>query len=345
MIWSVVRAACRRFYRSELALLFLVQEQQRKKSAEKGSPLPDVDDKLSQSDLGDFFAQFGFRHADQRKDKHQEFWYMRHKNIAAYALKSRRPYMEDRFSYLVNEAKHFRLFGVFDGHGGQYVASYIEENLLQNIARKYLTSPSNANIAKLMIEETEKLDAEMQKITNPDLKLIGSTALFGLIINNMLYLANVGDCRAAGISLQKLNIKELTVDHKPNYPDELDRIKKAGGTVTFWGVWRVGGILAVSRALGDFRLKEPGWLIARPDVFEVDLSRQRYDLLLLASDGFWDVFRESEVLEYLATVFAKDANNNWDFATDSLLRAAQSLVQAAYAKGALDNITVMLVKV
>ena len=34
-----------------------------------------------------------------------------------------------------------------------------------------------------------------------------------------------------------------------------------GGFITFTGVWRVAGVLATSRALGDFPLKEPRKLV------------------------------------------------------------------------------------
>ena len=34
---------------------------------------------------------------------------------------------------------------------------------------------------------------------------------------------------------------------QPNRPDESQRIRRAGGTIYFYGVWRVGGVLAVSR--------------------------------------------------------------------------------------------------
>lgn len=35
-----------------------------------------------------------------------------------------------------------------------------------------------------------------------------------------------------------------------DFQDERDRIEKSGGTVMFWGTWRVNGQLAVSRAIG-----------------------------------------------------------------------------------------------
>jgi protein phosphatase 1L len=42
-------------------------------------------------------------------------------------------------------------------------------------------------------------------------------------------------------------VTALSDDHKPSRPDELRRIKEKGGSVAHHGVWRVEGILAVSR--------------------------------------------------------------------------------------------------
>ena len=43
----------------------------------------------------------------------------------------------------------------------------------------------------------------------------------------------------------------LSEDHKPNRTDERQRIESAGGVVVWAGTWRVGGVLAVSRAFGE----------------------------------------------------------------------------------------------
>jgi serine/threonine protein phosphatase PrpC len=55
----------------------------------------------------------------------------------------------------------------------------------------------------------------------------------------------------------------LSVDHKPNLPEEKLRVQRAGGSVEFSGVWRVAHQaipmrLAVSRALGDPAFKRRG---------------------------------------------------------------------------------------
>lgn len=57
---------------------------------------------------------------------------------------------------------------------------------------------------------------------------------------------------------------------------ERKRIKEAGGFITFNGVWRVAGILATSRALGDYPLKDKKLVIANPDILTFDLSNHRY---------------------------------------------------------------------
>ncbi len=58
----------------------------------------------------------------------------------------------------------------------------------------------------------------------------------------------------------------LSEDHKPNRIDERQRIESAGGVVVWAGTWRVGGVLAVSRAFGDRLLKR--YVVAMPDITE-----------------------------------------------------------------------------
>ena len=51
----------------------------------------------------------------------------------------------------------------------------------------------------------------------------------------------------------------LSYDHKPEDPVEMERINKAGGTVSFG---RVDGGLNLSRAIGDLEYKKNGNLKA-----------------------------------------------------------------------------------
>lgn len=65
-----------------------------------------------------------------------------------------------------------------------------------------------------------------------------------------------------------------------------ERVEKAGGQVLNWNGHRVMGVLAMSRAIGDHCLRP--YVIPDPEI--TVLNRHPDDeLLLLASDGLWDV--------------------------------------------------------
>lgn len=79
---------------------------------------------------------------------------------------------------------------------------------------------------------------------------------------------------------------QLSKDHKPNAEGEKERIENLGGMVVWAGTWRVGGVLAVSRAFGDRPLKK--FVIAEPHSCCCQLACDD-EFLILASDGVWDV--------------------------------------------------------
>lgn len=61
---------------------------------------------------------------------------------------------------------------------------------------------------------------------------------------------------ASSQGLNHFAVKELTSDHHPDRDDERIRVETAGGQVLTWGgVPRINGQLAISRAIGDVFLK------------------------------------------------------------------------------------------
>ena len=152
-----------------------------------------------------------------------------------------------------------------------------------------------------------------------------------LIANNQLIVANVGDSRGVMCDAKGRTI-ELSHDHKPHLAQERKRIKKAGGFITFNGVWRVAGVLATSRAIGDFPLKDRNFLIADPDIQVVDLDAEvRPEFVILATDGLWDAFSNEEAVMYIRERL------------DEPHFGAKSITLQAYYRGSLDNITVMVI--
>uniref|UniRef100_A0AAV1T3S7 phosphomevalonate kinase n=1 Tax=Peronospora matthiolae TaxID=2874970 RepID=A0AAV1T3S7_9STRA len=165
--------------------------------------------------------------------------------------------------------------------------------------------------------------------------------------NNTLsfYTINVGDCRA--VMCRGGRGVPLTSDHKPDRPDERQRIEKAGGYVgKIAGISRVysaagAGLsmrreasthLAVSRAFGDQSLKHPAPLVScEPEVARFQVLTD--DLfLILACDGIWDVMSEQDAVD-IALPHFHDAK-----------AAADAIVKAAYKKGSLDNLTATVVQ-
>ncbi|KAM7302604.1 protein phosphatase 1L [Ixodes scapularis] len=112
---------------------------------------------------------------------------------------------------------------------------------------------------------------------------------------------------------------------------EHKRIKEAGGFITFNGVWRVAGVLATSRALGDFPLKDRRLVVAQPDVLTFNLADLGATFMVLASDGLWDALSNDDAVAFAAPHL------------DEPLCGARSLVNRAYDIGSLDNISALVV--
>ena len=80
----------------------------------------------------------------------------------------------------------------------------------------------------------------------------GCTATTVFITPNEIYCANAGDSRTV-LSRDNGIAMDLSVDHKPDDPQEKARIEGASGFVE---ENRVNGQLGLSRALGDFDFKK-----------------------------------------------------------------------------------------
>ncbi|KAL3699215.1 hypothetical protein R1sor_017237 [Riccia sorocarpa] len=79
----------------------------------------------------------------------------------------------------------------------------------------------------------------------------------------------IGFAPAAG---RRGKLTTLTCHMQPDREDEMARVEAAGGRVIFWNGYRVLGVLAMSKAIGDRYLKP--YVIAEPEV-------RRYSLCVL----------------------------------------------------------------
>ncbi|KAL4333807.1 hypothetical protein GQ457_07G031040 [Hibiscus cannabinus] len=243
-------------------------------------------------------------------------------------------------------------FAIFDGHGGAQVSNYCQKHMHQLLSEEIASSTSDTSKeCQLQWQKTfsncnVKIDNQISLIA-PD--SVGSTAVVALICASHIIVSNCGDSRAV-LSRGK-EVIALSKDHKvspqPYREDELARIEAAGGKVLNWDGDRVYGILAVSRSIGDRYLKP--WIIPEPDVVVIPRARED-EILILASDGLWDVLSNEEACE-----LARRRILNWykkygtptvdsgNVANPASQAAAKYLAKLAIKKRSEDNISVIVI--
>ncbi len=184
----------------------------------------------------------------------------------------------------------------------------------------------------------------------------GATLVTALFQKNKLYIANIGDSNAILLLMdQHKNIicQRLNVLHNPSTPSEYEYIMKNEGYIQHD---RLGGMLAVSRAIGDNDFEQYG-LRHTPDIFVIDLSKGNDEYnnqiikpnhkilgLLLACDGLHE--EDSELLNMSERIKQYIDENHLDDIDQIQLNTqqiSQLLVYGAYDDGSYDNLTAMLI--
>uniref|UniRef100_A0A670ZTT5 Integrin-linked kinase-associated serine/threonine phosphatase 2C n=1 Tax=Pseudonaja textilis TaxID=8673 RepID=A0A670ZTT5_PSETE len=194
-------------------------------------------------------------------------------------------------------------FAVFDGHGGVRASTYAAQNLHQNLIRKFPKGEVHSvekAIRRCILDTFKHTDEEFLKQASSQKPAWkdGSTATCVLVIDNTLYIANLGDSRAIlcryNEETQKHTALSLSKEHNPTQYDERMRIQKAGGNVR---EGRVLGVLEVSRSIGDGQYKRFG-VISVPDVKRCQLTHNDR-FILLACDGLFKVFSPEEAVNFI----------------------------------------------
>ncbi|CCK68582.1 type 2C protein phosphatase PTC4 KNAG_0B01350 [Huiozyma naganishii CBS 8797] len=301
------------------------------------------------------------------------------------------PFADRREHYLVS------VFAVFDGHGGddcslflaggngngydpqrgiaKWVTRSFETHSYGDAARHKIGSVLQGDakatrvfasleglIAQIMRDAFLKQDAELYRhFANTP---CGSTCVLAAVVNGeTLYVANCGDSRCV-LSSKGNAVKTMSFDHKPQHIGELLRINDNGGSVS---LGRVGGVLALSRALGDFQFKrgvdysqqhasnshqsqqlwhkrsippQEAQVTAEPDVLMHKIDYKRDEFIVLACDGIWDVYSNRQVVKLIKYHLALGAK--LDQIVPKLLD--HGIAQANSSTGVgFDNMTAMIV--
>ncbi len=269
----------------------------------------------------------------------------------------RRPAMEDRHLALTTLVEG-GFFSVYDGHGGARAANYAVRAVPMQLMATFDRNNAAANHA-IFKELFNKIDSDLLMQTTS-----GTTVALSYIRKDSggdynAYFVWVGDTRMMHCDVLGENLKFVSVDHKPNNALEKQRILAHGGyIVTNCYASRVNGQLAMSRALGDAVLKKecPGAVVADPEIHICSVVDG--DIIIIASDGFWDVVTNEQAQELVKQVLKNNCIENHNSALPSesefvvmggnnndLRNCSQLLRDYAYQQGSGDNITVMVVRV
>jgi protein phosphatase 1L len=235
-----------------------------------------------------------------------------------------RPSMED--AHAIWDEEDVFSAEIYDGHGGNMgallAAEFLTPHFLSLVrAERARDAPESRTGPELL--RAAYLAADQYICSRPTTS--GTAAATIHILDGQFLAANVGDSRVI-IGTNRGAI-QLTVDHKPDLPEERSRIEGFGGRVISRDVPRVEGMLAMSRALGDSELKP--YVSSEPRIVEGFFGTEN-DFVVVACDGVWDVLTLEEVI---ATVREVEDTN----------QAAQKIVALALASGSTDNVSVIVV--
>ncbi|KAJ6757084.1 CATALYTIC/PROTEIN PHOSPHATASE TYPE 2C [Salix koriyanagi] len=238
--------------------------------------------------------------------------------------------------------------GIFDGHGqwGHFVAKKVRESMATSLLCNWQETLAQCSVDPDIDLELDKknqrfnmwkqsylktcavVDQELEQHRKIDSFYSGTTALTIVRQGEHIFVANVGDSRAVLATTSdddgSLVPVQLTVDFKPNLPQETERILQCGGRVFCLddepGVHRVwqpdaeSPGLAMSRAFGDYCVKDFG-LISVPEVLQRHLT-SKDQFVILATDGVWDVISNQAAVQIVSS-------------TPNRAKAAKRLVQSA----------------
>ncbi|WOL18895.1 putative protein phosphatase 2C 60 [Canna indica] len=218
--------------------------------------------------------------------------------------------------------------GVYDGHGGPETSRYINDHLFQHLKRFAAEQQSmSVDVIRKAYQATE--EGFMSLVTKqwpikPQLAAVGSCCLVGVISGGMLYTANLGDSRVVLGKLVKATGDVLAVQLSAEHNAGIESVRQELQSmhpedkqivVLKHNVWRVKGLIQVSRSIGDVYLKkaefnrEPLYtkfrlretfkkpiLSSEPSISVQPLQPQ--DLFLIfASDGLWEHLSNQEAVD------------------------------------------------
>lgn len=212
------------------------------------------------------------------------------------------------------------LYIIADGMGGHNAGE-----IASNTAIQFFCEYIHDNRMKMIKENYEYLDVIKKGILYANSKIfensksdshlagMGTTFIVASILNNTLFVENVGDSRL--YIIRDKEIIQISVDH--TYVMEMLK----SGNLTEEELFNHPNKNIITRAVGtgeDLNV----------DTFEIEL--QSDDIIMMCSDGLSNMLKDTESVEVILK-------------SNNIEEAIESLINRANEKGGLDNISIILI--
>ncbi len=206
--------------------------------------------------------------------------------------------------------------GMGGANGGQVASKIAADSLAEMLDEFFATEKNPYDITSFLRRSIRNTNDIIYQMSKKDVSLsgMGTTLVIAIVINNELFVANVGDSRA--YLMTNDSILQISVDHSA-VQELVDK-----GKITKEEAAKHPQKNIITRALGVDSMVEF-------DFFTYDFMPG--SLVLLCSDGLSNYCSEATLLDIV--------NHN-----DSAVGITEQLVKYANKSGGSDNITALLIK-
>ena len=246
-------------------------------------------------------------------------------------------------------------FAIFDGHCGITCSEYLMKNL-HNFIFNNQFFPNNP--IKALEYAFDKAEEEFYMIYEKSDS--GSCAIVCLLIDDVIYVGNLGDSRLIISNNNGKNYRILTNDHNLYNENERKRIEMNGSkiyqekiqlnqyiinknnnnNIFLVGPYRINpGGLSITRSIGDFSSKilsyggMPNTIIPKPEIISYKITSDT-DFIFLASDGIFNVMKNIEIIHLISEI--KDNKNDY-------LKSADLIIKNALKRNSTDNLSCIVI--
>jgi len=218
--------------------------------------------------------------------------------------------------------KPFALLMVADGMGGQARGQEASQLAVQSLVEyvsgslrsKQMTSEA---VLPLLVEGVQYANRVVYQRNQEQRADMGTTMTATLVVDTTAYVAHVGDSRFY-LYREPGGLSQITQDHS------LVAALVAAGAIQPEDIYTHPMRNLIYRCLGEKSTVEV-------DTHAVPLAAG--DILLLCSDGLWEMVRDQQIAAILTTPMPGPSD------------MAQALVQAALAGGGVDNVSAIVIQV